>query len=91
MWAVVLIEALDKVGNFTYEVTLRRIYKKDERIIKIWVANDPSDQSEVATVFSIISPRLECLDQLEQQLSMWAAKRVYDAIAHEWPEPANRV
>jgi hypothetical protein len=91
LWAVVVIEALEKVSNFTYEVTLRRIYKKDERIIRVWVANDPSDQSEDAAVFSVISPRLERLDALEQQLSKWAAKRVYDAIVQEWPEPAHPV
>jgi hypothetical protein len=84
LWAVVIIEALNRVDAFSYEVTLRRIYKKDERIIKVWVRNDPADQSDDAAVFSIVSPRVERLDSLEQQLSMWAAKRVYEAITETW-------
>ena len=81
LWAVVIIEALNRVDAFSYEVTLRRIYKKDDRIIKVWVRNDPADQCDDATVISIVSPPVKRLDSLEQQLSMWAAKRVYDAIA----------
>ena len=84
LWAVVIIESVKKEDPFSYEVTLRRIYKKDERIIKVWVRNDPVDQSDDAAVFGIVSPRVERLDSLEQQLSMWAAKRVYDAIAETW-------
>lgn len=84
LWAVVIIEALKKEDLFSYEVTLRRIYKKDERIIKVRVRNDPADQSDDATVFSIVSPPVKRLDSLEQQFSMWAAKRVYDAIAETW-------
>jgi len=84
LWAVVIIESLSKRDAFSYEVTLKRIYKKDERIIKVWVRNDPAHQSEEAAVFGVISPRVERLDPLEQQLSMWAAKRVYDAIAETW-------
>jgi hypothetical protein len=84
LWAVVIIEALNRVDAFSYEVTLRRIYKKDERIIKVWVRNDPADQSDDVAVFGIVSPRGERLAPLEQQLSMWAAKRVYDAIAETW-------
>jgi hypothetical protein len=86
LWAVVIIEALNKQDDFTYEATLKRINKRDERTIKVWVRNDPSDQSEDAAVFGVISPRMERLDPLEQQLSMWVAKRVYDAIAEEWSE-----
>jgi len=85
LWAVVIIESLERQEDFTYEVTLKRIYKKDERIIKVWVRNDPGDQSEESAVFGVTSPRNERLDSLEQQLSMWAAKRVYDAIAQTWP------
>jgi hypothetical protein len=84
LWAVVIIEVLKKEDLFSYEVTLRRIYKKDERLIKVTVRNDPADQSDDATVFSIVSPPVKRLDALEQQLSMWAAKRVYDAIAETW-------
>jgi hypothetical protein len=86
LWAVVVIEALNKQDDFTYEATLKRINKRDERTIKVWVRNDPADQSEDAAVFGVISPRIERLDPLEQQLSMWVAKRVYDAIAEEWSE-----
>jgi hypothetical protein len=71
LWAVVIIDAINK---------------RDERTIKVWVRNDPADQSEDATVFGVISPRVECLDPLEQQLNMWVAKWVYDAIAEEWSE-----
>lgn len=85
LWAVIIVESLDQQDDFTYEVTLKRIYKKGERRIKIWVRNDPADQSEDATVFSIVSPRADRLDPLEQQLSTWTAKRVYDAIAETWP------
>ena len=84
LWAVVIIESLKQEDPFTYKVTLRRIYKKDERIIKVRVRNDPADQSDDATVFSIVSPPVKRLDSLEQHLSMWAAKRVYDAIAETW-------
>jgi hypothetical protein len=81
-----LIESLERQDDFTYEVTLKRIFKKDERFIRIWVRNDPVDQSEESAVFGVTSPRNERLDPLEQQLSMWAAKRVYDAIAETWPD-----
>ena len=84
LWAVVVVEGLTKQDDCTYEVTLKRIYKKGERLIRIWVKNDPADQSEDAVVFGIESPRVERLDPLERQLSTWAAKRVYDAIAETW-------
>ena len=48
LWAVVIIEALQQTGAFTYEVTLRRIFKRDERTIKVRVSNDPDNQSEEA-------------------------------------------
>jgi hypothetical protein len=86
LWAVVIIEALAKLDDFTYEVTMKRICKKDERTIKTWVQNNPAEQSEDAVVFEIISPAAGRLDPLEQRLSMWTAKRVYDAIADTWPE-----
>lgn len=84
LWAVVVVEGLTKQDDFTYEVTLNRIYKKGERLIRIWVKNDPADQSEDAVVFGVESPRVERLDPLERQLSTWAAKRVYDEIAETW-------
>ncbi len=84
LWAVVIVERLNKQDDFTYEVTLKRIYKKGERRITIWVRNDPADQSEDAVVCRIVSPCTERLDPLEQQLSMWVTNRVYDAIAETW-------
>ena len=84
LWAVIIVEGLNQQDEFTYEVTLRRIYKKGERLIKVRVRNDPADQSDDAVVFSIVSPCAKRLDPLEQQLSMWAMKRIYDAIAETW-------
>ena len=84
LWAVVIVEELQQVDAFAYEVALRRIYKKGDRIIKMWVENDPNDQSDEANVLSFISPRLERLDSLEQHLAHLAAKRVYYAISQAW-------
>ena len=86
LWAVVIIETLKMEDAFTFDVTLRTVFKRDENIINIWVRNDPGDQSEEAPVFSFLSPVVRELPALEQQLSQLAAKRVYDAIAHTWPD-----
>jgi len=85
LWAVVIIEELQQADAFAYEVTLRRIYKKGDRIIRVWVENDPDNQSDEAKVLSFISPQVEQLDSLEQHLVHLAAKRVYCAIAQTWP------
>lgn len=85
LWAVMIIEKLRREDAFEYAVTLRRIYKKGERIIMVSVRNDPEDQSDEATVLTLISPRLEELDALEQRLVHLAAKRVYCAIEETWP------
>jgi hypothetical protein len=85
LWAVLIIEELQQADAFAYEVTLRRIYKKGDRIIRVWVKNDANDQSDEAKVFTFISPQLEQLDSLEQHLVHMAAKRVYYAIAQTWP------
>ncbi|MFH1919774.1 MAG: hypothetical protein ABIP48_07825 [Planctomycetota bacterium] len=85
LWAVVIIEELQQADAFAYEVALRRIYKKEDRIIRVWVKNDPDDQSDEAKVLSFISPQPEQLDALEQHLVHLAAKRVYYAIAETWP------
>jgi hypothetical protein len=85
LWAVVIIEELQQADAFAYEVTLRRIYKKGDRIIRVWVKNDPNDQSDEAKVLSFLSPQLEQLDPLEQHLVHLAAKRVYCAVAETWP------
>jgi hypothetical protein len=86
LWAVIIIEALERRDAFTYEVALRKVFKRGESMIKVWVRNDPQDQSEEAAVFGFISPAPEQLTQLEQQLSHLAAKRIYDAVARTWPD-----
>ena len=89
LWAVVIIEGLRQTGAFTYEVTLRRIFKRDERTVKLEVSNDPGDQSDEAYVFGYVSPTATLLTPLEQHLSQVVAKRVYDAIAQTWPREAT--
>ena len=84
LWAVVIIEALQQTDAFTYEVTLRRIFKRDDRTIKVWVSNDPDDQSDDAGVFGFVSPLPSQLTSLEQYLSQVVAKRVYYAIVQTW-------
>jgi hypothetical protein len=84
LWAVLIIEELQQVDAFAYGVTLRRIYKKGDRIIRVSVRNDPEDQSDEATVLTLITPQLEQLDSLEQRLVHLAAKRVYYAIEETW-------
>ena len=84
LWAVLIIEELQQADAFAYGVTLRRIYKKGDRIIRVSVRNDPKDQSDEATVLTLISPQLEQLDSLEQRLVHLAAKRVYYAIEETW-------
>ena len=90
LWAVVIIEELQQADAFAYQVSLRRIYKKGDRIIRVWLENDPNDQSDEAKVLSFISPQLEQLDSLEQHLVHLAAKRVYCAIAQTWPLCQNQ-
>jgi hypothetical protein len=81
LWAVVIIEALQQTKAFTYDVTLKRIFKRSDRTIKVQVSNDPDDQSDEAKVFGFVSPPPTQLTPLEQYLSNVAARRVYDAIA----------
>jgi hypothetical protein len=91
LWAVLIIESLKSTEAFALEVTLRRIFKSGENMIRVWVKNDPQDQSEDATVFRILSPPPEELTMLEQELVQKAAKRVYDAIAETWPAQPSSV
>ena len=91
LWAVMIIEELQRADAFAYGVTLKRIYKKGERIITVSVRNDPEDQSDEATVLTFISPQLEQLDSLEQRLVHMAAKRVYYAIEETWPTVTSGV
>ena len=84
LWAVVIIEALRQTGAFTYEVSLRRIFKRDDRTIKVRVSNDPREQSDEAVVFGFVSPPATLLTSLEHDLSHVVAKRVYDAIVQTW-------
>jgi hypothetical protein len=85
LWAVLIIETVKRLDDYAYEVHLRRIYKKDERFIRVEVVNDPADQCEDACVFRLVHPRPKEFDPLEERLAMAAAKRVYDAIAETWP------
>ena len=84
LWAVVIIESLQQTGAFTYEVTLRRIFKRDDRTIRMRVSNDPDDQSDEAYVFGFVSPPARLLTSLEQYLSQVVAKRIYHAIMQTW-------
>lgn len=84
LWAVVIIEEVRRMGDFSYEVALRRIFKSGERTIRVSVTNDPGDQSEEAKVFGFVSPRPRDLAPLEEYLIHVAAKRMYDAIAETW-------
>lgn len=90
LWAVLIVEEVQQADAFAYEVTLRRIYKKGDRIIRVCVRNDPDDQSDEAMVFTFISPRYDELDTLEQHLAHMAAKRVYYAIAETWSLTVGR-
>ncbi len=85
LWAVVIVVAVRQTGAFNYEVVLKRIFKRDDRTIKVWVSNDPDDQSDDAVVFGVVSPPAALLTSLEHYLSQTVAKRVYDAIAQTWP------
>lgn len=84
LWAVMIIERVCQTGPFRYEVALRRVFKHSERWIRIWVANDPNDQSDDAAVLGFLSPSPKDLSPLEQYLTQMAARRVYDAIAETW-------
>jgi hypothetical protein len=86
LWAVVIIEELRPIDAFTYEVVLKRVFKAGERLIKVWVKNDPAEPSEDAGVFGFLRPQPSQLSPLEQHLAQLAAKRVYDAIAETWSE-----
>lgn len=84
LWAVVIIEEVRRMGDFSYEVALRRIFKSGERTIQVSVTNDPRDQSDDAKVFGFVSPRPRDLAALEEYLIHVAAMRMYDAIAETW-------
>ena len=84
LWAVLMIEEVQQADAFAYDIALKRVYKKGDRIIRVWVKNDPNDQSDDANVFRFVSPESEHLDPLEQRLVHMAAKRVYHAITEKW-------
>ena len=84
LWAVMIIEVVRQTDEFTYEAKLKRIFKEGERLITVWVRNDPKDQSDDAVVFGLVSPDVRRLSSLEVYLTNLAAKRVYDAIAATW-------
>ena len=91
LWAVLVVEALKNTEPFTFEVTLRRVFKSGESTIKVWVRNDPRDQSDDAAVFGLVSPSTRELTSLEQQLAHVAAKRIYDAILQTWPDAPSPI
>ena len=66
LWAVMLIETVQQTGPFSYEVTMKRIFKRDDRTIRVWVCNDPDDQSDEAGVFGFLSPQASLLTSLER-------------------------
>lgn len=84
LWAVIVIESVEKLDDFTYRLCLRRVFKTGERFIVVQVTNDPKDQSDGASVFGFLSPPSDKLESFERHLCLVAAKRVYDAIATTW-------
>ena len=86
LWAVLIIETVRHIDAFTYEVDLKRIFKTGDRTIRVWLQNDPADQSEDAKVFGYIVPNFKELTSLEQQMCGVPAKRIYDSISATWPE-----
>jgi hypothetical protein len=90
LWAVVIVEEVRRTRDFSYEVALKRIFKRGERTIRFSVTNDPADQSDDAKIFGFVSPRPKDLTPLEEHLSHVAAKRVYDAIATTWDRVDER-
>ena len=89
LWAVMIIEDVRQTDDFTYEAELKRIFKEGERLITVWVRNDPRDQSDDAVVFGFVSPDSKRLAPLEAYLANLATKRVYDAIAATWSRQAS--
>ena len=59
LWAVMIIEDVRQTDEFTYEAKLKRIFKEGERLITVWIRNDPKDQSDDAVVFGLVSPDVE--------------------------------
>ena len=85
LWAVLIVEKVRHAGSFAYEVGLKRIFKTGERTIRVWIRNDPADQSDDAIVIQYLAPNSKELSPLEQRMCELATKRVYDSIAATWP------
>ena len=85
LWAVLIIEKVRQTEDFAYEAVLKMIFKRGDRTIKVWVRNDPADQSDSAKVLGYLAPALRQLTPLEKQMSDLAAKRIYDSIVATWP------
>ena len=85
LWAVMILEEIDRVADFTYRIRLRRVFKSGDRLINVQVTNTPEDQSEEADVFCFLDPPVKNLQPLEQHLAMVAVKRVYDVTEVTWP------
>ncbi len=86
LWAVFMIESLEANDEYSVEVTLKKILKREEAVIRIWVRNDPNDQSDEASVFRILSPSASQLGPLEHRCIHLIARKVYDAIAASWKD-----
>ena len=85
LWAVLIVERVRRAEAFAYEVSLKRIFKTGERMIRVWVKNDPADQSDDAIVIQYLAPNSKDLSPLEQRMCELATKRVYDSITATWP------
>jgi hypothetical protein len=84
LWAVLIIESVRQTDAFAYEVGFKRISKTGDRTIRVWVRNDPADQSDDANVLGYIVPNPKDLTPLDQQMCQLAVKRVYDSISATW-------
>ena len=79
-----MIDELKSIDDCAYTVTLKKVFKQEEGLIKIWVKNDPRDQSEESEVFGFISPSCKDLNLLDEKLVKIVGKRVYDSISVTW-------
>ncbi|MGO8745925.1 MAG: hypothetical protein ACLQNE_08030 [Thermoguttaceae bacterium] len=89
LWAVLIIEKVRQTDAFTYEVGFKRVFKTGDRTIRVWVRNDPADQSDDANVLGYIVPNPKELIPIERQMCELAAKRIYDSISATWTGANN--
>ena len=84
LWAVLIVEKVRHAGSFAYEVGLKRIFKTGERTIRVWIRNDPADQSDDAIVIQYLA-QFQGVEPAGAARCELATKRVYDSIAATWP------